>query len=381
MADAPVMSALSRPARWHRRVYKEARALLDEARTLRGKSKLSADDARQFEAQIEAVAKAVAARDPAAVRRHLPALDSTVDRLSADVRRSPTREYIESIGVAILIALLLRAFVVEAFKIPSASMIPTMQIGDYIFVNKLIYGVRVPFSHTKILDVRGPRHGEVIVFENPCIPDKDYIKRIVALEGETVEVRCNRLWVNGKQVPEVPVPGQCSYWNQPVEGSSKWDLATCSDYIETWGGYSYHTHHQDGRPTADAARVGSRDYIGDGSDGHDFPNLRLPEHEQIPQCESDSKQSASRRAAAIGELKRTPLGALACEPRKHYVVPKGHVFVMGDNRSNSNDSRVWGPVPLQNIKGKAMFIWMSSARPKGVFPFTVRWERIGDFVH
>src|SRR5262249_20874197 len=103
----------------------------------------------------------------------------------------------ESIGIAILIALLLRAFVVEAFKIPSSSMVHTLEIGDHIFVNKFLYGVHVPFTDKKLFSLRAPRRGDVIVFINPC-DQRDFIKRIVATAGDTVEVRCNILYINGK---------------------------------------------------------------------------------------------------------------------------------------------------------------------------------------
>jgi signal peptidase I len=381
--DVPVMSATSSASRWDRRVLKEARALVKEAGALRSQ-RISGHDALELDERAAAVSRAVADGDAAAAKRHIPDLDSMVDKLSAEAKRSTWREYVESIGVAILIALLLRAFVVEAFKIPSASMIPTMQIGDFIFVNKFLYGVRVPFTDTKFLEVRAPRRGEVIVFKNPCQPERDFIKRIVAIEGDTIEVRCNRLMVNGERVPEQLVGTTCSYWNQEDEGSKLWSHATCSHYRETWGGYTYSTHHAPGRPKEDRDRdPASRDYVAEGSHSFDFPELDLPADKQMPQCPFDLKQTDAQRAAARGELVRTPLPADACGPRMHYVVPKGHVFMMGDNRSNSNDSRKWGPVPLANIKGKAMFIWLSLGEPErwGVGYLRPRWERIGNFVH
>ncbi len=372
------LGATSSAGRWDRRVMQEARALLKDARSLRG-AKMSTDDARALKERSEAVQQAVRAKDVAAARAALPGLDAIVDKLSAEVKRSPWREYVESIGIAILIALLLRAFVVEAFKIPSASMIPTMQIGDFIFVNKFLYGVRVPFSDDKVFDARQPQRGEVIVFKNPCTPERDFIKRIVALGGDTVEVRCNVLYVNGKSVPEELVSATCSYWNQD-ETTKKWELKPCSHYRETLGGYAYSTHHSEMRPSEDARRKGGTGwtYEAEGSYGSDFPKLHRPADEQVPQCDQTGKQTPAEHAAAKGKVVVTTPPADACGQRLHYVVPAGHVFMMGDNRFNSNDSREWGPVPLANIKGKAMFIWLSLGKPESTW---IRFHRIGNFVH
>jgi signal peptidase I len=369
------LSAISSPRHWDRRVLHEARALLKDARSLRG-GKMPSEDARALKQHSEAVEQAIKAKDTAALRRHLTSLDAVVDKLSAEVRRSPWREYVESIGIAIMIALLLRAFVVEAFKIPSASMIPTMQIGDFIFVNKFLYGVRVPFSDDKVFDVRRPQRGEVIVFKNPCTPERDFIKRIVAVAGDTVEVRCNHLMVNGKAVPEDLVSARCSYWNQD-EHTHVWSQDQCSHYREHWGDYTYSTHHPHVRPAEDAdRRSGGWSYEATGSYIYDFPKWHLTEEEQMPQC-TGGKQTPAQRAAARGQLVHTTPTSDPCGPRLHYIVPPGHVFMMGDNRSNSNDSREWGPVPLANIKGKAMFIWLSFGEPDPL----LRFHRIGNFVH
>ncbi len=240
----------------------------------------------------------------------LKSLDATLDEHCAFARKSPAREYAESIATAVFIALFLRAFVVEAFQIPSGSMIPTLQVGDYIFVNKFIYGLRVPLTNWKFgWRLRTPERGEVIVFSHPKEADKDLIKRVVAIEGDAVEVRDNIVYVNGKAAPREHLTGACHYVDHD-ELTDRWDTRDCEAFSETL-------------------------------DDKTFVTLTEP-------------QSPGR---SFG-------------PQK---VPTGTLFVLGDNRDNSSDSRFWGFVPYQLIKGKAMFVWWSRSQPEGV--------RLGRILH
>lgn len=326
--------------------------------------------------------RALADGDAEAVRGELFRVDSLVDEHLQSARKSTTREYIESIGFAVIIALFLRAFVVEAFKIPSGSMIPTMEIGDHIFVNKFLYGLRVPYTTTKFLTIRKPKKGEVIVFINPC-DGRDFIKRIVGVAGDTIEVRCNILYVNGKPVPHELLQAEdtCQYWDYD-EDIKRWETKSCSRYAETVGDNRFEPLHGDERPTEERERAADetggtyRQYY----NKHDFPELPMNELERdrlprLPRCAGHIGDNTPGRfepsLPEANEIKG------ACAPQVRYVVPDDNVFVMGDNRQNSSDSRVWGPVPLDNIKGKAMFIWWSSkpAKAGGVL-----WERIGQLV-
>ncbi len=206
------------------------------------------------------------------------------------------RESLESIIVAVTIALLLRSFVVEAFKIPSGSMIPTLSIGDQIFVNKFIYGIRVPFTQLRIVDFDPPERGDVIVFVCPVEPHDDYIKRVVGLSGDIIKVRDGTAYIN-----DVPLRQQrgavVPYWDRDAEGGD-WRRKSAIALQEN---------------------NGERDYT------------VLQENHQL------------RRAPDFGP----------------YQVPKDHVFVMGDNRDHSYDSRSWGPVPIDSILGKSLFVWWS----------------------
>lgn len=117
--------------------------------------------------------------------------------------KSPVTENIEAIVIALLLAIVIRTFVIQAFKIPSGSMLPTLKIGDYILVNKFIYGIKMPFTGTVIVPITNPKPNDIIVFEYPRDPSLDYIKRVIAVAGDTVEIRDKKLFVNGKPFNDV----------------------------------------------------------------------------------------------------------------------------------------------------------------------------------
>ena len=222
-------------------------------------------------------------------------------------------EYGASFFPVILIVFMLRSFLVEPFKIPSGSMIPTLQVGDFILVNKYTYGIRLPVINRKIIDINSPQRGDVMVFRYPEDPSLDYIKRVIGLPGDTVAYQNKKLTINGQPVPTERIddylhPERLYYSRQFVEKMDAAEHRTLND--------------QDAPP-----------YIhGEGQ----FPN----------------RQDCSYNTAGV-----------IC------VVPAGQYFVMGDNRDNSRDSRYWGFVPEQNIVGKAFFIWLNFSDLKRIGSF------------
>lgn len=327
-------------------VRKEATELIK-----RGKALLKADKKsprrEELGALVSSTTDALERGDLAAVRAQLPQLDGLIDELAEVSSYSLIRDYTESIGVAVIIALLLRAFVIEAFKIPSSSMYPTLEIGDHIFVSKFLYGVRVPFSDKKLLQVRPPKRGEVAVFVWPCNQERDYIKRIVAVAGDTVEVRCDVLYVNGKAVPSTLINANDSFLDAT-------GVSNVSRYREQLGEFTYDTFHRIDRPIKERRRNGDHtiDPFGEGTD---FPDLRQsPSHPPTCADQPASEIDRNRPPQVEGELVRTATldDVGECGQQLHYVVPPGYVFGMGDDRWNSNDSRKWGAFPAQNLKGK-----------------------------
>jgi signal peptidase I len=279
---------------------------------------------------------------------------ATVIDASVCLRRGrQTGTRIAGILVAVIVAVVglfgVRAFAVEAFKIPASSMVPTLGVGDHIFVDKLS------------MHFRAPRRGEVIVFVYPCNPDHDYVKRVIAVGGDTVEVRCNVVYVNGTAVPSKLAEdgAQCTYDDHidDIAGAERWERRPCSHYRETLGDRTYDVLHDQNRPERDARGFATLDH----GDSRDFPTRN-----RIPGCanavdDTGAEPDVPPDAGKIVETKPEG-GAQACEPQLHYVVPDDHVFVLGDNRFNSNDSRIWGSVPRSAVVGRVIGIWSPFGR-------------------
>ncbi|MGG7054912.1 signal peptidase I [Nitrosomonas sp. ANs5] len=214
-------------------------------------------------------------------------------------------EYPKSFFPIILIVFCLRSFLVEPFKIPSGSMIPTLLVGDFILVNKYAYGIRLPVANLKVIDINEPQRGEVMVFRFPEDPSIDYIKRVVGVPGDMVTYRNKQLSVNGVPIQSEP------------NGDYK--------YIESGLAYIYTERYRENM---------------DGNEysvliNHEMPNIQLSAVHNFPKrdhCTFD-------------------YSGFICK------IPEGNYFTLGDNRDGSSDSRYWGFVPESHIIGKAFLIW------------------------
>lgn len=233
-----------------------------------------------------------------------------VDKLD----RQPTWvAYTGSFFPVIAAVFLFRSFMFEPFKIPSSSMVPTLQIGDLILVNKFTYGIRLPIVNKKIIQINNPARGDVMVFKFPKDPSLDYIKRVVGVPGDKVIYKNKRLSINGKELAYTALP----------------------DYLEEER-LNYFRHYQE-----DLTGV-SHGILND-----DRSPAYVPSPDAYPQHELCSYN----------------LEGFVC------TVPAGHYFMMGDNRDNSLDSRYWGFVPDKYIVGKAFFVWMNLANLKRIGSF------------
>lgn len=206
--------------------------------------------------------------------------------------KSVFREYFEAIVIAVLLALFIRTFVVQAFKIPSGSMLPTLQIGDHLLVNKFIYGIKVPFSGKMVVPFKKISRGDVVVFRFPKDRSVDYIKRVIGTPGDTVEIKNKQVFINGKPMDDP---------HAHISSSAILDK-----------------------------KVSPRDNFG-------------------------------------------PI-----------LVPEDRIFVMGDNRDNSYDSRFWGFVDQKDVLGKAFILYWSWDIKEPLFSFdrfaSIRWSRIGHLI-
>lgn len=228
---------------------------------------------------------------------------------SENLKKGRIRENVEAIVIALVLALFIRTFIVQAFKIPSGSMLETLQIGDHILVSKFIYGVRIPFTGKTVIPVSKPAIDDIIVFSYPVDPSKDFIKRVVALEGDVIEIRDRLIYRNGR-----------------------------------WEGEKQYTRFDDGKPFPGAVPPGN------------FEKWWLEQLDKKTVVDVDPRMIKDN----FGPVK----------------VPANSVFVMGDNRDNSHDSRFWGFVNLDEVRGKAFITYWSWDSED----FGVRWNRLGKIV-
>ncbi len=233
--------------------------------------------------------------------------------LEERVQREPWWiEYPKSFFPVLLIVFALRSFVAEPFKIPSSSMRPTLEVGDFILVNKFAYGLRLPIVERKIVELGDPKRGDVVVFRYPLNPSQDFIKRVIGVGGDVVTYKDKRLTVNGEPWP-VKADGSYGY----VEGLRFEALARENESVDTGAGRKEHEIAVD--PTQ--------------------PSVSPPQVRSFPdQANCDYNPDGS---------------GFTCK------VPPGHYFMMGDNRDRSDDSRYWGFVPDDHIRGRAFFIWFN----------------------
>lgn len=227
----------------------------------------------------------------------------------------------------------------QMFDIPSSSMVPTLQVGDHVFVDSLTPRLRAP------------RVGDLVVFAMPCDPSRDYDKRVVALAGDTVEIRCDVLYLNGAAQAEELVDADYTYEDRGFDAA---DIIhrNARRFRASLGGTTFELlHNHDGAdgPDKDFPRL-----------GYDFP----------PSCSNqafgvESQVASNQLPGEIIHLPRSVNGVppeVSCDPIVAYRVPAGHVFVLGDSRNNSNDSRFWGSVPVENIHGIVRGVWWPLSR-------------------
>jgi len=245
------------------------------------------------------------ARNRAALDRHEPIVEQERKSLEDGTVRQPVwLEYTASFFPVILVVFLLRSFLFEPFRIPSGSMVPTLEIGDLILVNKYEYGIRLPVINKKVVELGRPQRGDVMVFRYPLNSTQDYIKRVVGLPGDRVEYVNKLLTINGQPVPMRKI--------EPYYDPER--MRTYPQFAET----------------LDATQHGVIvDELVPAGMGREQPGNTHP-----------------------GACQYSGSGVV-CQ------VPAGHYFMMGDNRDNSEDSRFWGFVPDENIVGRAFFIWMN----------------------
>ena len=233
------------------------------------------------------------------------------------------------------IVLVVRSFLIEPFNIPSSSMVPTLYTGDFIAVNKYAYGIRLPLVNTKVLDLGAPQHGDVVVFRYPENPKIYYIKRVIGVGGDTVSFNNGQLSVNGKAIATTPAnfspdPKMTAQLYPP--GKTETGEVVTAEQAAQLGNQEEQTAQ----------------YVQESPSSNHQHLVRYLGDKNWFQYASFLQQASPQLMASQGQ-------------QWQLTVPKGHYFVMGDNRDRSADGRFWGFVPDENLAGKAVYVWTHKA--------------------
>lgn len=265
-------------------------------------------------------------------------------------------ESLASLFPVLFVVFIVRSFLYEPFQIPSGSMIPTLLVGDFIVVEKFAYGIKDPITNTTLIPTGKPKRGDIAVFKFPKDTRLDFIKRIVGLPGDTVlyNAESKELTIYPACDSEMP----CQHANKPLDlhytpvKDSGWMLVLPPMKTYYYTQKQYQQARSEFISTTAVSPFSSREETL-GSEAHQIFSL--------PPVVYQSKYFYKQKNQPIGR----------------WVVPKGHYFVMGDNRDNSEDSRFWGFVPEKNLVGRASAIWMSFEKQPNEWPTGVRFDRIG----
>jgi signal peptidase I len=303
------------------RFARDARRLAARHRKRIGKAR---EEIERAAADVEAAA---GGHDPELLSGALQRLDGLWDAHLGFTRAPLWKEYGRAVAGAVALALALRACVVEPYRVPSGSMAPTLLAGDQVVVSKIAYGVRIPFTHARLVAFAPPRRGDVVVFESPRERGRELVKRVVGLPGDVVEIRDQVLYVNGVPQPRTAA-GEWSY-DEQGDTTGGWWRDTCRRFREALA-------------TGPLPRPAS----------------------ELPADVEASWQAGAARGVATHDVLQCRRARLAAREGPFDVVQPGHVFVLGDNRDRASDSRTDGgwQVPVGHLRGRATAVWWSWGR-------------------
>jgi len=297
------------------KIRKNSQDLLNSTKSIikANKNDISLDTRNIINERIKLLEESIELNDQERIESSYSSLKNIYEQNLSQYSKSKLRQNVEAIVIALCLALLIRTFIVQPFKIPSGSMIPTLLIGDHLLVNKFIYGTKIPFMDIRIFPVEDIKRGDVIVFKFPGNDSVNegvhYIKRAIGLPGDEVNIEGRDVYINGEKIKQV-YEGNYKYFEQGTE-------VTTDKYIDTLSENIF-------------------DVI----------------------------------------YKRSSINTTKGKTNFPITIPEGNIFVLGDNRDNSYDSRFWGFVPIESISGKAFLIhWSWNFDNDNIFN-KVRWNRI-----